>query len=84
MKADLSANVLLINKCLLYLHYVFKAMFDNQEELKAHIEHVKRCLLFYALNEEELLKQGYPRRELERLIDIQLDKLIVILKKLKG
>jgi len=66
------------------LHYVFKAMFDNQEELKAHIEHVKRCLLFYALNEEELLKQGYPRRELERLIDIQLDKLIVLLKKLKG
>ncbi|MBE7398158.1 hypothetical protein IN666_01465 [Bacteroides fragilis] len=75
---------MLINKSLLYLHYVFKAMFDNQEELKAHIEHVKRCLLFYALNEEELLKQGYPRRELERLIDIQLDKLIVLLKKLKG
>ena len=84
MKVDLSANVLPVNKCLSYLHYVFKAMFDNQEELKAHIEHVKRCLLFYALNAEELLKQGYPRRELERLIDIQLDKLIVLLKKLKG
>ena len=51
-------------------------MFDNQDELKAHIEHVKRCLQFYALSEEELLKQGYPRRELERLIDIQLYKLI--------
>ena len=46
-------------------------MFDNQEELKAHIEHVKRCLQFYA------------QRELERLIDIQLDKLIELLKQLK-
>ena len=46
-------------------------MFDNQEELKAHIEHVKRCLQFYAQSVEELLKQGYPQRELERLIDIQ-------------
>ena len=55
-------------------------MFDNQEELKAHIEHVKRCLQFYA---QELLKQGYPQRELERLIDIQLDKLIELLKQLK-
>ena len=42
----------------------------------AHIEHVKRCLQFYAQSVEELLKQGYPQRELERLIDIQLDKLI--------
>ena len=32
-------------------------MFDNQEELKAHIEHVKRCLQFYAQSVEELLKQ---------------------------
>ncbi len=47
-------------------------MFDNQEELKAHIAHVKRCLQFYAQSVEELLKQGYPQRELERLIDIQL------------
>lgn len=39
-------------------------MFDNQEELKAHIEHVKRCLQFYAQSVEELLKQGYPQREL--------------------
>ena len=58
-------------------------MFDNQEELKAHIEHVKRCLQFYAQSVEELLKQGYPQRELERLIDIQLDKLIELLKQLK-
>ena len=55
-------------------------MFDNQEELKAHIEHVKRCLQFYAQSVEELLKQGYPQRELERLIDIQL---IELLKQLK-
>ena len=48
-------------------------MFDNQEELKAHIEHVKRCLQFYAQSVEEL----------ERLIDIQLDKLIELLKQLK-
>lgn len=65
------------------MHCVFKAMFNSQDELKAHIEHVKRCLLFYAQSEEELLKQGYPRRELERLIDIQLDKLIELLKQLK-
>lgn len=58
-------------------------MFDNQDELKAHIEHVKHCLLFYAQSEEELLKRGYPQRELERLIDIQLDKLIELLKQLK-
>ena len=58
-------------------------MFDNQEELKALIEHVKRCLQFYAQSVEEMLKQGYPQRELERLIDIQLDKLIELLKQLK-
>ena len=58
-------------------------MFDNQEELKANIEHVKPCLQFYAQSVEELLKQGYPQRELERLIDIQLDKLIELLKQLK-
>ena len=58
-------------------------MFENQEYLKAHIEHVKRCLQFYAQSVEELLKQGYPQRELERLIDIQLDKLIELLKQLK-
>ena len=58
-------------------------MFDNQEELKAHIVHVKRCLQFYAQSVEELLKQGYPQRELERLIDIQLNKLIELLKQLK-
>lgn len=58
-------------------------MFDNQDELKAHIEHVKRCLLFYAQSAEELLKQGFPQRELERLIDIQLDKLAELLKQLK-
>ena len=58
-------------------------MFDTQEELKAHIEHVKRCLQIYAQSVEELLKQGYPQRELERLIDIQLDKLIELLKQLK-
>ena len=58
-------------------------MFDNQEELKAHIEHVKRCLQLYAQSVEELLQQGYPQRELERLIDIQLDKLIELLKQLK-
>lgn len=63
---------------------VFKAMFDNQDELKAHIEHVKRCLQFYALSAEELREQGYPQRELERLIDIQLDKLSDLLKQLKG
>ncbi len=74
---------MLINKYLLYLPSVSKAMFDNQDELKAHIEHVKRCLLFYALSEEELIKQGFPQRELERLIDIQLDKLIELLKQLK-
>ena len=38
---------------------------------------------FYAQSVEELLKQGYPQRELERLIDIQLDKLIELLKQLK-
>lgn len=59
-------------------------MFNNQDELKAHIEHVKRCLLFYALSEDELIKKGFPQGELERLIDIQLDKLIELLKQLKG
>lgn len=77
-------NHLLINKSLLTLYCVFKAMFDNHDELKAHIEHVKRCLQFYALYEDELLKQGFSKRELERLKDIQLDKLDELLKELKG
>lgn len=64
--------------------HVFKAMFNHADELKAHIEHVKRCLQFYALYEEELLKQGFPKRELERLKDIQIDKLSELLKQLKG
>jgi len=59
-------------------------MFDNADELKAHIEHVKRCLPFYALYEEELLRQGFSKRELERLKDIQLDKLSKLLAQLKG
>lgn len=75
---------LLINKCLLSLWGDFKAMFDNQDELKAHIEHVKRCLQFYALSMEELQKQGFPQGELERLIDVQLDKLNELLKQLNG
>ena len=58
-------------------------MFDNQEELKAHLENVKFHWHLDAQSVEELLKQGYPQRELERLIDIQLDKLIELLKQLK-
>lgn len=59
-------------------------MFDNSDELKAHIEHVKRCLQFYALYEEELLRQGFPKRELERLKNVQLDKLSGLLKQLNS
>ncbi|WP_239059506.1 hypothetical protein [Bacteroides sp. 224] len=56
---------------------------SNHEELKAHIEHVKRILRFYTLYGGEVVRDGFSRRELEKLIDIQLDKLIELLRQLK-
>lgn len=56
---------------------------SNHEELKAHIEHVKKILRFYTLYGEEVVRDGFSRRELEKLIDIQLDKLTELLRQLK-
>ena len=55
----------------------------DQQELKAQIEHVKRVLTFYSLDGDEVVEQGVSRRELEKLIDIQLDKLNELLRQLK-
>lgn len=55
----------------------------DQQELKAQIEHVKRVLTFYPLYGDEVIEQGFSRRELEKLIDIQLDKLNELLRQLK-
>ena len=55
----------------------------DQQELKAQIEHVKRVLTFYSLYGDEVVEQGFSRRELEKLIDIQLDKLNELLRQLK-
>jgi hypothetical protein len=55
---------------------------NNQEELKAQIEHVKRNLTFYSEYGDEIVKQGFSRTKLNRLIDMQLDKLHELLKQL--
>lgn len=55
----------------------------DQQELKAQIEHVKRVLTFYSRYGDEVVEQGFSRRELEKLIDIQLDKLNELLRQLK-
>lgn len=57
-------------------------MLENQEELKARIEHEMRNLLFYSLNWDELSK-AMTEEELEKCIDILLDRLILLLQ-LKG
>lgn len=57
-------------------------MLETNEELKARIEHEKRNLLFYSLDWEELL-QVMPEEELEKCIDLFLDRLILLLQ-LKG
>lgn len=53
-------------------------MLETNEELKARIEHEKRNLLFYSLNWEKLL-QVMPEEELEKCIDLFLDRLILLL-----
>ncbi len=55
----------------------------DQQELKAQIEHVKRILKFYSLYGDDVVKQGFPQKELEKLIDIQLEKLNNLLRQLK-
>ncbi|WP_222616327.1 hypothetical protein [Parabacteroides hominis] len=57
-------------------------MDDNQNELKALIEHEKNNLLFYSLY-WDILVQSTSERELEKQIDQLLDRLILLLK-LKG
>jgi len=57
-------------------------MDDNQNELKALIEHEKKNLLFYSLY-WDILVQNTSERELEKQIDQHLDRLILLLK-LKG
>lgn len=57
-------------------------MLENQKELKARIEHEKRNLLFYSLNWDELSK-AMTEEELEKCIDVLLDRLILLLQ-LKG
>ena len=57
-------------------------MDDNQSELKALIEHEKRNLLFYSLYWEDLV-QSNSERELEKQVDLHLDRLSMLLK-LKG
>ncbi|WP_165359921.1 MULTISPECIES: hypothetical protein [Parabacteroides] len=57
-------------------------MDDNQNELKALIEHEKNNLLFYSLY-WDILVQSTSERELEKQIDQHLDRLILLLK-LKG
>ena len=57
-------------------------MLETNEELKARIEHEKRNLLFYSLHWEELLKV-MTEEELEKCIDLLLDRLILLLQ-LKG
>lgn len=57
-------------------------MLETNEELKARIEQEKRNLLFYSLNLEKLL-QVMPEEELEKCIDLFLDRLILLLQ-LKG
>lgn len=57
-------------------------MLYTTKELKALIEHEKQNLRFYALHWDILLKD-IPEKELERKIDIHLDRLIYLLR-LKG
>lgn len=57
-------------------------MLDNNKELKAHIKHEKQNLKFYALYWDILL-EDMSEKELERRIDIHLDRLISLLR-LKG
>lgn len=57
-------------------------MFDDQSELKARIEHEINNLRFYSLCWDILLKD-MSERELEKVIDRHLDRLIELLQ-LKG
>lgn len=57
-------------------------MLYNNQELKALIDHEKRNLRFYALLWNILLKD-IPEKELDRRINIHLDRLIYLLR-LKG
>ena len=57
-------------------------MDDNQNELKALIEHEKKNLLFYSLY-WDILAQKTSEGELEKQIDLHLDRLLLLLK-LKG
>ena len=57
-------------------------MDDNQKELKALIEHEKKNLLFYSLY-WDILAQKTSEGELEKQIDLHLDRLLLLLK-LKG
>lgn len=57
-------------------------MLETNNELKARIEHEKRNLLFYSLHWEELSKV-MTEEELEKCIDLFLDRLILLLQ-LKG
>ena len=57
-------------------------MDDNQKELKALIEHEKKNLLFYSLY-WDILAQKSSEGELEKQIDLHLDRLLLLLK-LKG
>ena len=57
-------------------------MDDNQKELKALIEHEKKNLLFYSLY-WDILAQKTSEGDLEKQIDLHLDRLLLLLK-LKG
>lgn len=57
-------------------------MEDNLKELKALIEHEKRNLMFYSLYWNDLVR-GTSERELEKQIDLHLDRLSLLLR-LKG
>lgn len=57
-------------------------MLNNQQELKARIEHEMNNLRFYSLYWDILMKD-MPERELEKIIDRHLDRLIDLLR-LKG
>lgn len=57
-------------------------MLENQNELKARIEHEKRNLMFYSLH-WDALEKVIPPREFEKMIDLHLDRLSILLK-LKG
>ena len=54
----------------------------NKEELKALVEHEKKNLSFYA-QFYDTLKERFSDRELEKDIDLHLDRLSDLLKKLK-